>query len=359
MIAALAVTLYVIVAPLAASRYVPMTDLPFHVAQGAAIRHYWDPSYHFHEQFVLRPIAIPYMAINALVAVAMLIFPVLLATKVALAILLMMVPGGLAVLFHGAKKSPLLGLLGLGMCWGHLTHWGFVNYVAALGEVRARMEEAIEKAQMLHEINENLQKADQWDGQGRWIGKENEEMRMGQLLQPAEFMKRLWSVIGENRVQINRYAVEGRVALLVDDPEATRSYLHTAAPAPEYDRIIRNAEARSSGEEFKKLMVKLERSFAATESARYIPPPELAGKAQVATLQWPVGTEWMVMRINEYGVPTSAKYLGWRTALLSMIMLGIITEQEAHKAFPVQATAASLWYRAQLYHWRNGGKSDA
>jgi hypothetical protein len=132
-LAALAVILYVIVAPLTASRYVPMTDLPFHVAQGAAFRHYWDPSYHFHEQFVLRPIAIPYMAINALVAAAMLVFPVLIATKVALAILLMLVPGGLAVLFHGAKKSPLLGLLGLGMCWGHLTHWGFVNYVAALG----------------------------------------------------------------------------------------------------------------------------------------------------------------------------------------------------------------------------------
>jgi len=132
-VAALAVTLQVIVSPLAASRYVPMTDLPFHVAQGAAIRHYWDPAYHFHEQFVLRPLAIPYMAINSLVALAMLVFSPLIATKVALAVLLMMVPGGLAVLFHGAKKSPLLGLLGLGLCWGNLTHWGFVNYVAALG----------------------------------------------------------------------------------------------------------------------------------------------------------------------------------------------------------------------------------
>ncbi len=132
-LAAALVTLQVILSPLAASRYVPMTDLPFHVAQGAVFRHYWDPSCHFHEQFVLRPLAIPYMAINALVASAMLVLPPLLAIKVTLAVLLMMVPGGLALLFHGAKKSPLLGLLGLGMCWGNLTHWGFVNYVAALG----------------------------------------------------------------------------------------------------------------------------------------------------------------------------------------------------------------------------------
>lgn len=220
-------------------------------------------------------------------------------------------------------------------------------------------QEALEKAQMIHEINENMQKPDQWDGQQRWIGKENEEMRMGELLDPITFMRRLWAVTGENRVQINQYAVLGRVALLVDSPEDTRSHLYAAAPVPEYDRIIRDTETRSSGDDFKRLMKKLEASFSAAESARYIPPPELAGKRQVATLQWPIGTEWMVVKINEYGVPTYAKFLGWRTALLSLIMLGIITENEAHKAFPVKANPASLWYRAQLYHWRNGGREDA
>ena len=73
------------------------------------------------------------MSMYALVGALMLVFPMLLAVKIAIAVLLALVPLGLAVLFHGARKSPLLGLLGLGMCWGNLTHWGFLNYVAALG----------------------------------------------------------------------------------------------------------------------------------------------------------------------------------------------------------------------------------
>jgi hypothetical protein len=31
------------------------------------------------------------------------------------------------------KKSPLLGLLGLGLSWCNLTHWGFLNFMGALG----------------------------------------------------------------------------------------------------------------------------------------------------------------------------------------------------------------------------------
>ena len=36
-------------------------------------------------------------------------------------------------MFHGMKKSPLLGLLGLGLSWCNLTHWGFLNFMGALG----------------------------------------------------------------------------------------------------------------------------------------------------------------------------------------------------------------------------------
>lgn len=78
--------------------------------------------------------------------------------------------------------------------------------------------------------------------------------------------------------------------------------------------------------------------------------PELL---RVGTLQWPCGTEWMVMNFDKYGVPTTAKYLGWRTALLTMVRCGAITEGEAHKAFPVGSGEAASWYLEQLMMLRN------
>jgi hypothetical protein len=132
-LAAVLVTAYVILAPIAASRYVPLIDLPFHVTSGATFAHYFNPSYHFKEQFTLHPLESPYMSMYALVAVLTLVFPVLIAAKIAVACMLLLVPVGLAVLFHGAKKSPLLGLLGLGLLWGNLTQWGFLSYMTALG----------------------------------------------------------------------------------------------------------------------------------------------------------------------------------------------------------------------------------
>ncbi len=130
---ALVVALYAVVAPFLVTRYPPMTDLPFHAAQTATLRHYWDPSYHFHEQFELHPIAVPYFSMYVLGALLMLVLPAVTAVKVAAAVMIGLVPAGLAVMFHGMKKSPLLGLLGLGLAWCNLTHWGFLNFVGALG----------------------------------------------------------------------------------------------------------------------------------------------------------------------------------------------------------------------------------
>jgi hypothetical protein len=132
-IGAVAVSLVVVILPLSAARYPPMTDLPFHAAFGGTLRHYWDPSYHLKEQFELLPLSRPYMSLYGLIAALMLALPMMAAVKTAVAIHLLLVPAGLAVLFHGANKSPLLGLLGLGMVWGNLTHWGFINYVGAVG----------------------------------------------------------------------------------------------------------------------------------------------------------------------------------------------------------------------------------
>ncbi|WP_437731676.1 hypothetical protein [Sorangium sp. So ce1335] len=129
----IAVSVHVIAVPLAVVRYPPMTDLPFHAAQTAALRHYLDPAWHFREQFTLQPLAVPYMSMYALGALLMLVLPPVAAVKVAAGAMLALLPAGLAVLFHGLKRSPLLGVLGLVLVWCNLTHWGFLNHMGALG----------------------------------------------------------------------------------------------------------------------------------------------------------------------------------------------------------------------------------
>lgn len=132
-IAALVAAVYAIAAPFAASRYPAMTDLPFHAAQTGTLRHWFDPSFHQRDQFELHPLEVPYFSMYAIGAALMLVFPMMVAVKIAAAVMLALLPAGLAVLFHGMKKSPLLGLLGLGAAWSSLTHWGFLNFMGALG----------------------------------------------------------------------------------------------------------------------------------------------------------------------------------------------------------------------------------
>ena len=132
-LAVLGAAAYVIAAPFAVCRYPPITDLPFHAAQTSALLHYPDPAWHFREQFLLQPLAVPYLSMYAVGAFLQLFLSPLAATKAAAALMLALLPAGLAVLFHGLKRSPLLGVLGLGLAWCNLAHWGFFNFLGALG----------------------------------------------------------------------------------------------------------------------------------------------------------------------------------------------------------------------------------
>jgi hypothetical protein len=132
-IATVAVTLYAAFAPLVACRYPPMTDLPFHAAHTSILRHYWDPAWHFREQFELHPIAVPYMTQYALGALFETFLSPLAAVKAAAGVMLLCVPAGMAVLLHGMKRSPLAAVLTTPIAYGTLAHWGFISFVAALG----------------------------------------------------------------------------------------------------------------------------------------------------------------------------------------------------------------------------------
>lgn len=128
-----AVSFAVVSGPIAASRFPPMTDLPFHAAHASILRHYWDPAWHFHEQFELHPIAVPYLLHYAVAAAFMLFMKPLAAVKTATVVMLLCVPAGMAVLLRGMKRSATGAVLSLPLAYCTLTHWGFVSYVAALG----------------------------------------------------------------------------------------------------------------------------------------------------------------------------------------------------------------------------------
>lgn len=218
-------------------------------------------------------------------------------------------------------------------------------------------QELLEKTHMYREYNEILSKPYQWDGQGRWMGKENLEMRQGELLTPFRFMERLLKIVPGKGLELNSFAVLKRVAILIPDPEEVRPSFIVPSNTEQQIEILRNFEMQMSKTIDLKKQLKLIDSVLAAQkvSTSLREGFNLQGKRQVATLQYPLGTEWMIMNFDEYGVPTHAKYLGWRTALLSLITQNIVTEKEAHKAFPVTDGPASAWYREQLQILRNRG----
>jgi hypothetical protein len=119
--------------PLAAAKYPPLVDLPMHAAHTSALRHWWDPAFHLREQFELHALEVPYVSTYALGALLSLVLPMHAAVNAATGVALLLLPAGLAVLARGLGKSPLVGVAGLALVWTNLTHWGFVNFVGALG----------------------------------------------------------------------------------------------------------------------------------------------------------------------------------------------------------------------------------
>ncbi|HWA74632.1 MAG TPA: hypothetical protein VG937_19945 [Polyangiaceae bacterium] len=129
----IAIAGYVLAYPFSVVTYPPLVDLPFHAAETSILRHYWDPSFHFKEQFQLEFLKVPYWTQYVLGAGLATLLPIRVAVKVTAVVCLAALPAGLGILCRGMKKSPYLGIFALPLVWNKLTHWGFLNYVAALG----------------------------------------------------------------------------------------------------------------------------------------------------------------------------------------------------------------------------------
>lgn len=233
---------------------------------------------------------------------------------------------------------------------------------------------ALERNLAMRELAEASSKPQMWDGQGRWEGEENEEMRYGKVLNPVQWYDQLGKVVGKGRIKLGEHVVRtsttarsGRIGVYVrnlawsgekpilDERPLTVCRLRTDGEkflkrAKALRRLGLNAEADKkinlAGEMAEEAM-RLQMDLSVEEQTR---PPEFL---RVGTLQWPMMTEWMIMGFTQYGAVYAAKFLGWRTALLTMIRAKAITEREAHKAFPVPSGPAAMWYLEQLAMMRD------
>jgi hypothetical protein len=203
-------------------------------------------------------------------------------------------------------------------------------------------QEYLEKTAMLFEMNAAAKAGEHWEDEGRWQGKDNEEMRQGQVLKPLEFYTRLVRSMGSSMdFTVREYKVSMR--------QADGSMKHSRVPTVGCGKILLGRHATRIGEQGAyrvPLLAMIPRQLALLDQN----PDE---PVYLCSLQYPLATEWMVMRFDEFGVPTSAKHLGWRTALLTMIRLGVVTVKQAEKAFPLGTGPASSWYREQLFEWQN------
>src|SRR5690349_3465776 len=123
----------VIAYPFTLVHYPPITDLPFHASETSILRHYFDPRFHFREQFSFHPLEVPYLSMYGLGVLFALGCSIATATKMMAIVMLALVPIGLSVLFYGMNKDPLWGLAGLSLVWCTVTQWGFLNFMGAIG----------------------------------------------------------------------------------------------------------------------------------------------------------------------------------------------------------------------------------
>ena len=204
----------------------------------------------------------------------------------------------------------------------------YYNSLAKDGDSAPGMDEALEKAYIKAYATSASAR---WKGQERWQGRENIERRVVNIMHPHDVMRKLQRAGVDARIEAPMYYVT-----MPDD--VTGLPIQVKKPRG-VGRIWLGDEA-VKGRIGIFGWVKDE----ATETRRV---------KLLSSLQYPCGPEWTVMHFNQWNVPVSEKYRGWRTALLQMIIKNVLTEEEVDRAFgPVVLNPASEFYRQQLQSHR-------
>lgn len=206
-----------------------------------------------------------------------------------------------------------------------------INYYNSLpkdGDSTPAMEDAVEEAYVKAYAAASRAR---WKGQERWQGRENIERRVVNIMHPHDVMRKLQRAGVDARIEASVYYVT-----MADD----KTGLPVQVKKPRaVGRIWLGDEAVQG-----RIGI-----FGWVNDAR----TETRCVKLLSSLQYPCGPEWSVLYFNEWNVPTTEQYRGWRTALLQMILKDVLTEDEVDRAFgPVVLNPASELYRQQLQSHR-------
>ncbi len=120
------------VAPLWAARQLPMVDLPQHLALISALHRLDDPSTLYPAVFAARGELTPYLGYYHLVSLLNWLFPLELANRLFLTLVVAGLPLSLAFLLRALGRPRWPSLLALPFSYGDSFGWGFINYLACL-----------------------------------------------------------------------------------------------------------------------------------------------------------------------------------------------------------------------------------
>ncbi len=202
----------------------------------------------------------------------------------------------------------------------------YYNSLPKDGDSTPQMEEAVEMAYAKAYNSDPVRKS-RWKGQERWQGRENIERRVVNIMHPHDVMRKLQRAGVDARIEAPVYYVT-----MPDD--VTGQPVQVKKPRA-VGRIWLGDEAVQG-----RIGIFGWVKDTKTETRRV---------KLITSLQYPCGPEWSLMNFNEWDVPTTEKYRGWRTALLQMILKDVLTEEEVDRAFgPVVLNPASELYRQQL-----------
>jgi len=168
-----------------------------------------------------------------------------------------------------------------------------------------------------------------WQEQHRFMGQENEEMRTVNILSPNQIIRRLQSAGVDARLDAGEYWVDG-----VDHATGEK---------------IKERRERCQGRLWLHDFVNQGR----IGISAWMIKDGVRVRECVTHLQYPWSQEWSLLQFDEYDVPNGERRRGWRTAMLELILKGVLTEAEVNRAFgPVSLNGVSQLYRERLFYHR-------